>query len=68
MKGLVIAIYEQTSSSDSVVHYIQEMGNIHMKIMYDGAKACKYPEITIPVFQIGGLLQWVCFLTLTFIM
>ena len=67
MKGLVIAIYEQPDAS-SFIHYIQATGHTHMQIMYEGAKVCKHPEITIPVFQIGGVMQWVCFLALTLIM
>jgi hypothetical protein len=32
-----------------------------IQIMYDGAYACQYPQYTIPIFQLGGLLQWVTF-------
>ncbi len=32
-----------------------------IQIMYDGAAVCQYPQYTIPIFQLGGLLQWVVF-------
>ena len=33
----------------------------HMKIMYNGAQACKFPHIVLPIFRVSGILQWLPF-------
>lgn len=32
------------------------------QIMYKGARACTAPSAVIPVFQVCGVLQWICFI------
>lgn len=38
-----------------------------MAVMFHGAKACADPAHTLPMFQLGGVLQWVVFYVLAFV-
>lgn len=55
MKAFIVAFVEIHSFSVSAIM------TKSMDIMYYGALYCQYPQYTIPVFQIGGLLQWIVF-------
>lgn len=39
---------------------------LHKDIMYRGAVACKRPDVVIPVYRIGGVLQWAAFYALSY--
>jgi hypothetical protein len=55
LKVFIVATVELNSYSPRAIM----MKSI--QIMYDGAVVCQYPQYTIPIFQLGGLLQWVVF-------
>ncbi len=44
---------------------ITHFTTLHKDIMYRGSIACKRPDIVIPVYRIGGLLQWTAFYALS---
>lgn len=46
---------------------IYDIFTLSKTIMYKGYHICLTPSITIPVFKISGVLQWVSFYTLSFI-
>jgi hypothetical protein len=55
MKAFIVATVELNTFS------LQAIFIKSMDIMYEGASYCQYPQYTLPVFQIGGLLQWIVF-------
>jgi hypothetical protein len=55
MKAFIVAMIEIDLFS------LQSILTKSIEIMYNGAAACKHPQYTLPIFQVGGLLQWVVF-------
>ena len=37
----------------------------HKEIMYNGAPACKRPDVTLQVYRLGGVMQWIAFYSLS---
>lgn len=46
---------------------IYEIFKLSKDIMYRGDVACSNPSITIPIFKLSGVLQWVSFYAISFI-
>ena len=65
-KMIAIVWYEMDAlpTGDLLVHQLFEK---HMNIMYYGGAACKHPDVVLPIFMTSGLLQWVVFYLLLFL-
>lgn len=58
VKFLVITFYEIWEERSFSMRFLRANIERHMNIMYRGAKACRRPDIVIPVFKVSGVLQW----------
>jgi hypothetical protein len=46
---------------ESKTYSLNDIFTKSIDIMYYGATVCIYPQYTIPIFRVAGILQWVVF-------
>lgn len=64
-KFFTVAYLEQQIHPFDLPYNLQSIFDQTKQIMYLGASVCRYPEITLSVFRITGVMQWCVFYLLT---
>lgn len=69
-RTLAILYFEMNLGLMDLYHHpktIYDVFNLGKSIMYRGHYVCSNPSVTIPIFKVSGVLQWVSFYILSFI-
>jgi len=56
IRVIVVALLEADDTTELTLKWVAQK---NMSIMFTGK--CRYPEVTLLVFKVSGVLQWVCF-------
>ena len=65
--GIVVTFEMPSSHRLFTLVGMREVFDRCIEIMYKGATVCTAPQLTIPMFKLGGVLQWAAFYALSFV-
>lgn len=70
LKSIVLAVYEFDATTLGALLWTYatrsgQMVRLGIRIMREGAAACKHPDQVLPVFRVCAVMQWIAFWALS---